>query len=207
MSQAKYNDKMLGSLKLYNNNIDRWVHVRVNEIGDLKYSARSQDHNEWMICDGRSISREEYSYLFEVIGTSFGSADAFTFKIPDARGRVPGIVGDGSGLASRNLGDKLGSETTTLAINNLPSHTHTGTTESAGAHSHSYIRPTDNVSVTEIGGSQAAQFDNMTTQTTSSVGDHVHNFTTDSTGMNESFSQFQPTLFVGNLFICSNIIV
>ena len=207
MSQTKLNDKVFGTLKLYNDNLDRWVYVRVNEIGDLKYSARDQDHHEWIKCDGRSLSRGDYPELFDVIGTSFGNDDAFTFNIPDARGRVPGIVGDGDGLSARSLGDTLGSETTTLTVNNLPSHTHTGTTDSSGTHAHNYVGPTDHVDVTEIGGSQAAQYDNMGNRTTASSGAHTHSFTTGSTGLGQSFSQFQPTLFVGNLFICAKVIV
>lgn len=206
MSQTKLNDKVFGTLKLYNDNLDRWVYVRVNEIGDLKYSARDEDHNEWFICDGRSLSRAEYPELFEVIGTSFGNNDGLTFKLPDARGRVPGIVGDGTGLTSRELGDTVGAETTTLTVNNLPSHSHTGTTNSDGAHTHSYVGPTDHVNVTEIGGEKAAQYDNMGTRTTESSGAHTHTFTTNATGNNESFSRFQPTLFVGNLFICAKVI-
>lgn len=207
MSQTKLNDKVYGTLKLYSSNIDRWVYVRVNEIGDLKYSARQQDHHEWFICDGRSLSREEYPELFDVIGTSFGNDDAFTFKLPDMRGRVPGAIGNGDGLSSRDLGDTDGAETTTLTVNNLPSHTHTGTTNSSGDHSHTYVRPTDHVNVTEIGGEQAAQYDNMTTQNTGTAGAHTHTFTTNATGNNESFSRFQPTLFVGNLFICAKVVV
>lgn len=206
MAQSKLNDKMFGTLKLYNSSLNKWVYVRVNEIGDLKYSARAQDHNEWVICDGRSLLKADYPELFGVIGTSFGSDDGLSFCIPDIRGRVPGAVGEVEGLTSRSLGDVIGEETTTLTVNNLPSHTHTGTTNSAGDHAHTYVRPTDNVSVTEIGGSQAAQFDNMTTQNTGIAGAHTHTFTTNETGNNESFSRFQPTLFVGNLFICAKIL-
>lgn len=206
MPQSKLNDKVYGSLKLYNNSLNKWIYVRVNEIGDLKYSARGQDHHEWLVCDGRSLLKTDYPELFGVIGTSFGSDDGLSFCLPDSRGRVPGAIGDVEGLTSRSLGDVIGEETTTLTVNNLPSHTHTGTTDIAGEHSHAYVRPTDHVNVTEIGPVQAAQYDNMTTPTTGTAGAHTHTFTTNATGNNDSFSRFQPTLFVGNLFICAKIL-
>lgn len=45
----------------------------------------------WMLCDGRSISRTEYSRLFAAIGTTYGSADTSSFNIPQLKGRT--IVG------------------------------------------------------------------------------------------------------------------
>lgn len=41
----------------------------------------------WFLCDGRAISRTEYSVLFDIIGTNFGEGDgSTTFNIPDLRG-------------------------------------------------------------------------------------------------------------------------
>ena len=40
-------------------------------VGDLKMSVRSTDYEGWLVCDGRSISRTDYSALFALIGTSF----------------------------------------------------------------------------------------------------------------------------------------
>lgn len=39
------------------------------------------------VCNGASLSRTTYAGLFAVIGTTYGYADAATFKIPDYRGR------------------------------------------------------------------------------------------------------------------------
>lgn len=55
----------------------------------LEYPASSNLPTGWMICDGSAISRTEYSQLFNVIGTSFGSGDgSTTFNIPNKKGRV-----------------------------------------------------------------------------------------------------------------------
>jgi microcystin-dependent protein len=123
-SHSKFTNKIFHNVKVYNQSLHDWVYLRPNEVGDIKYSVHSDDHNNWLKCDGRSLSRTEYSHLFDIIGTSFGSDDALTFKIPDARGRVLGTVGSGSGLTARTLGQTAGSETHTLTVNELPAHTH-----------------------------------------------------------------------------------
>jgi microcystin-dependent protein len=106
-------------------------------VGEYKWSARSNDYGNWYVCDGRSLPIEQYNELYQVIGTSFGSNDATSFKIPDLRGRVMGCIGSGVGLTPRSIGDKLGSETHTLTSNEMPSHSHTGITDSNGSHNHS----------------------------------------------------------------------
>ncbi|WP_208442304.1 phage tail protein [Bartonella raoultii] len=41
----------------------------------------------WLICDGKAYSRNDYSDLFEAIGTVWGAGDgAATFNVPDFRG-------------------------------------------------------------------------------------------------------------------------
>jgi microcystin-dependent protein len=45
----------------------------------------------WLLCDGRSVSRTTYSRLFKSIGTTYGSVDVDSFNVPNLRGRV--IVG------------------------------------------------------------------------------------------------------------------
>jgi microcystin-dependent protein len=60
----------------------------------------------WLLCDGRSISRETYASLFEAIGTMYGSGDGeTTFNLPDyrwtfLRGHGPNLTATGSGVAS-----------------------------------------------------------------------------------------------------------
>lgn len=105
-------------------------------IGEYKWSAKTDDFGGWLKCDGRSLSRTEYSDLFDVIGTTFGSDDVDTFKLPDMRGRVMGCIGSGPGLSARNLGSVVGEETHVLSSTEMPSHSHTGTTNAGGGHSH-----------------------------------------------------------------------
>ena len=58
----------------------------------------------YLPCDGREVSRTQYSALFNVIGTSFGNGDnVSTFNVPDLRESVPvGIGTRGSGVSTHD---------------------------------------------------------------------------------------------------------
>lgn len=192
-------------------------------IGEYKWSSRADDFGSWLKCDGRSLSREEYKDLFDVIGTSFGSDSATTFKLPDLRGRVLGCVGQGTGLTNRTLGGMVGSETHTLTQNEIPGHVHTGTTASSGSHTHTITDPghthtqtTTNDDFNNSGtnppgftadSAGSMTWNNINTATTgitvNSAGAHTHTFTTNSTGGGQAHNNMQPTAFAGNIFIYS----
>lgn len=217
-------------------------------VGDLKWSARTGDFDGWLVCDGRSVYRDAYPSLFAVIGTSFGAGNGTTtFNIPDCRGRVPGMVGTGNGLTVRNLGQTTGAETHVLNANELPGHTHTGTTAtvaghnhggstaSGGTHTHTINDPghthtitTTNDDFNSSGGNPPGfagdsagthVWSIMSTNTTGiSIvsggnhshtltidGAHNHTFTTDSSGGGLAHNNMQPTLFIGNMFICAEV--
>lgn len=84
----------------------------------------------WLVCNGAAISRTTYAALFAVIGTTYGAGDgSTTFNLPDLRGEFIRGLDLGRGVdAGRVLGSAQASQ-------NL-SHTHTATTDSAGAHTH-----------------------------------------------------------------------
>ena len=190
-------------------------------IGEYKWSSRASDFGGWLKCDGRSLSRTEYAELFEIIGTSFGSDNSQTFKLPDLRGRVMGAVGQGSGLTNRAMGAAVGTETHTLASNEMPSHTHTGTTSSNGAHTHTINDPGHTHTQTTINddfnssgtsppgftadSAGSRTWSNINSATTgisvNSDGAHTHTFTTGSAGSGQAHNNMQPTAFVGNVFI------
>lgn len=190
-------------------------------IGELKWSCMASDFNGWLVCDGRSLSREDYPDLFKVIGTSFGADNGETFKIPDMRGRVMGGIGQGPGLTNRVMGALLGSETHTLTTNEMPQHVHTGETNQGGLHSHQINDPGHrhtqtttnddfNNSGTNPPGFTADSAGSMTWNnintaftgiTMNSNGVHTHTFNTNQTGGGASHNNMQPTAFVGNVFI------
>jgi microcystin-dependent protein len=175
---------------------ENYHEVKPSYAGDLKYSVQSTDHNGWLKCDGRSISRVLYAKLFEVIGTSFGSDDADTFKLPDCRGRVLGTIGTGTGLTARSLGDKVGAETHTLTVGEMPSHSHTINDPS---HSHSYTNNTNNQQVSALPGETAADQEDLGATT----GASTTGITINNTGGGGAHNNMQPTIFISNIFIFS----
>ncbi|WP_295675954.1 phage tail protein [uncultured Mucilaginibacter sp.] len=75
-------------------------------------------------CDGQILPISQNTALFSLIGTSYGGNGQTTFGLPDLRGRVPKHVGQGPGLSGYVLGQMGGTETTTLSVSQIPSHSH-----------------------------------------------------------------------------------
>ena len=81
----------------------------------------------WATCDGQIINISTNQALFSLLGTYYGGDGVSTFALPDLRGRTPVCTGQGIGTKNYVLGQKAGTETVTLATNNLPAHSHNGT--------------------------------------------------------------------------------
>jgi microcystin-dependent protein len=122
-----------------------------------------------------------------------------TIALPDLRGRgLFGLDDMGNSAASR-LGSVItsqtingasgGSETVTLSEAQLPSHTHTGTTASDGAHTHTVP---GSFQSEFTAGSGVASYRSSGTTTTSSGGAHTHTFTTAATGSGQAHSNMPP---------------
>ena len=79
----------------------------------------------WAFCNGQLLAISQYSALFSLLGTFYGGDGRTTFALPDLRGRVPMHWGSGPGLTPRSIGQRGGSETNTLTVNQIPSHSHT----------------------------------------------------------------------------------
>ena len=97
------------------------------EIGSIVAYTLATVPEGFLLCDGSAISRDDYSDLFDVIGTTYGSGDgSTTFNIPNLTGRV--TLGISSGYA---IGSNAGAETITLTETQIAAHNH-----SVGAHGH-----------------------------------------------------------------------
>jgi microcystin-dependent protein len=114
-----------------------------------------------------------------------------TFGVPDFRGRT--LIGGGAGqgvssdfngtrLSQRSVGDLLGYETHTLTWNQMPKHSHSGTTDSRDP---AWGRNTLAVAWGSDAGADNAGSSN-----------HSHNFTTNEAGNNEAHNNMQPSVAV-----------
>ena len=194
-------------------------------IGDLKWSANTTDWRGWLICDGRDLSVSDYPDLFQVIGTSFGGGGEGTFRLPDPSGKVLAAVSP----EQWSTGQTMGNLAHTLSLGEIPSHSHTGTTGTAGSHTHLYsdayfAEATGGVGGPKVFGTNGScdgdnsykwrQPDGTWSNTpgylvTSEAGDHAHTFTTNPTGavQPDAISLMQPTLVIGYLYIYTGRVV
>ena len=93
-------------------------------IGQIMMFGGNFAPRGWALCDGQLLAISSNSALFSILGTTYGGDGRTTFGLPDLRGRFPLHPGNGPGLSPVNLGQKRGSESVTLSVNNLPAHNH-----------------------------------------------------------------------------------
>ena len=107
--------------------------VATPPIGSMMPYAGATSPSDWLMCDGSEKSRSTYSKLYAIIGTQFGTpSNTALFKLPDLRGRFPlGMDNMGGTSADRvtlqeadNLAGYSGTETKTIAKENIPDHEH-----------------------------------------------------------------------------------
>jgi microcystin-dependent protein len=79
----------------------------------------------WAFCNGQLLPISQNTALFSLIGTTYGGDGRTTTGLPDLQGRVPMHPGRGPGLTDRRLGERVGTETVTLAEAQIGNHTHT----------------------------------------------------------------------------------
>jgi microcystin-dependent protein len=117
----------------------------------------------WLLTYGQAVSRTTYAELFSAIGTTYGSGDgSTTFNLPDLRGRaVAGqddmggssanrLTNQSGGLDGDTLGATGGAETHTLTTSQMPSHSHT-------LSSNALLKTVDGTSGGNVGPSEGSQ--------------------------------------------------
>ena len=82
----------------------------------------------WAMCNGQTMSINQNTALFSLLGTTYGGDGIQTFALPDLRGRVPIHLGQGNGLSNYVQGEVTGTETVTLTTGELPAHAHSALT-------------------------------------------------------------------------------
>ncbi len=167
--------------------------------------------NGFLWCDGSAFSAVDYLELSVALGGT---------TLPDCRGRVSAArdnmgSGDAGRLGSVIVGDALmtggGSETSTLAIGNLPPHAHavTGSTalDSPG-HNHSYETPNSGIVVQAYSAGVGATVWDATrgvaaTGNPNQSHQHSVNIASDNgSGASTAFSNMPPTI-ICNKIMCA----
>lgn len=89
-------------------------------LGEIRLFAGRGAPLGWHLCDGATLSINEYPALYALLGPTWGGTNT-GFALPDLRGRVPISAGQGPGLSLRRLGEIDGWEKVQAAN---PPHTH-----------------------------------------------------------------------------------
>jgi microcystin-dependent protein len=94
-------------------------------IGEIRLMAISYTPQNWLPCDGRQVSFQQYQVLYAVIGNRFGGTPGQNFNLPDLRARVAvGAGNDPIDTFDPVFATSGGVNTVTLTSSNIPSHTH-----------------------------------------------------------------------------------
>lgn len=88
-------------------------------IGEIRIMPFNYAPKGWAQCNGQHLSINSNTALFSLIGTTYGGNGQTDFALPDLRGHA--VIGVGGG---QSLGAAGGEELHTLAVGELPSHTH-----------------------------------------------------------------------------------
>ena len=89
----------------------------------------------YLLCNGAAVSRSTYAALFAIVSSLYGDGDtSSTFNVPDLRGKFMGgwdagtsvLTSVTTGMVEGNvIGNSGGAQAVTLAVAQIPSHTHT----------------------------------------------------------------------------------
>ena len=92
--------------------------------------------NGWILCDGSEYLKTEYPLLFAAISNNYGvpSLGANYFKVPNLKNNFIRGATDNNNLTTNNT--YTGVTNLSLTTQYIPTHTHSGTTNSAGSHTH-----------------------------------------------------------------------
>ena len=93
-------------------------------LGAVKLFAGNFAIRGYAFCAGQTMSIQQNTALFSILGTTYGGNGVQSFQLPDLRSRLPIGQGAGQGLTPRSLGEIGGVENVTLMTATVPPHNH-----------------------------------------------------------------------------------
>ncbi|MBR9971303.1 phage tail protein [Magnetospirillum sulfuroxidans] len=101
--------------------------------GEIIFFAGNYAPENFMLCNGMTVSITQYSALFSLIGTTYGGDGVNTIALPDLRARIPVGMGQRTGSSfNYSIGTKFGACLVSLSTANIPAHTHTMLADASG---------------------------------------------------------------------------
>ena len=91
----------------------------LSPTGSIIAYASTTPPSGWLLADGSSLVRSAYPELYQVIGTSYGSADATHFTLPNLQNRQITMAS-----TTANIGQTGGEQNHTLTTAELAAHSH-----------------------------------------------------------------------------------
>src|SRR3954464_9994405 len=88
-------------------------------LSEIKIVSFNFPPKGWALCNGQFLPINQNQALFALLGTTYGGNGQTTFALPNLRGQVPIHMGNG-----HTLGEKAGSTSVTVNIQQLPTHLH-----------------------------------------------------------------------------------
>ena len=158
-------------------------------LGQIAMFAGNFAPRNWAFCNGQLLAIQANTALFSLLGTTYGGNGTTTFALPNLQSCVPMHWGPGPGLTARVLGQTVGAPSTTLAVSNLPAHSHAIMASSAAA-----------TTRTPASGSLATNGRNQEIYTTGIPATPMLASSIGSSGNGQAFSNLQP-------FVCISFII
>lgn len=186
---------------LYINSGVSWERLEPNttQLGELKYSFTTTDHDGWYLLNGRAIT------TLSVTAQSAASIIGYAANIPDATDRFLKTINTAEPIATQG-----GSNTFTVSQAQLPNVNFLGGTTNDGGHTHQVDSYAGNQNVGLLSTSaltlftiiKVAENDNVTTinRTTNTTAAHSHTVSLNSGGTGAAVTRI-PAYLSANVFV------
>jgi microcystin-dependent protein len=93
-------------------------------IGEIRPFSFNFPPRGWALCSGQLLPINQNQALFSLLGTTYGGNGTTNFALPNLNDRTARGEGTGPGLAPHFLGESGGSQTQSLALSQIPAHSH-----------------------------------------------------------------------------------